>query len=234
MTYDSLGIPRIIETNDGSRTVELRADILYRSRFGARGESHHVFIEGSQIAKQAGPWHVLEIGIGTGMNLANLLVEAEMTRSKVRYIGIENDPLPLSVLKQLDLPHQAPLHLFEEMEKTSGETTLEISPSTLIFLRDNWLDIPPRSEWADVIFFDPFGPNVNSDLWTEKSFRLAEAWLKPGGVLVTYGAAGHVRRAMKAARLTPEKRHGYAKKREMTVATKERLAYPTTVTGADP
>ena len=234
MTHDFLGIPRIVDTEDGSRTVEFPMDISYRSRFGAHGESRHVFMEGSQIAKQPSPWHVLEIGIGTGMNLANLLVEAEKTGSQLRYIGIERNPLPLALLKQLELPHRAPLRLFEEMEKNTREAHLEYSSSELIFLKDNWLNIPAQPEWADVIFFDPFGPAVNPEAWTARSFLLAEAWLKPGGALVTYGAAGHVRRAMREARLTPEKRDGYAKKREMTVATKEGPSIPITLNGAEP
>lgn len=48
--------------------------------------------------------HILEIGLGTGLNAFLTLLSAEETRRKVHYTGIERYPLAEETLKQLDYP----------------------------------------------------------------------------------------------------------------------------------
>ena len=68
--------------------------------------------------------------------------------------------------------------------------------------------------WATAIYLDGFSPTRNPEVWTpEFVSRLARA-LAPGGVLATYSAAGHVRRALEAAGLQVERRPGAPGKRE--------------------
>ncbi len=82
------------------------------------------------------------------------------------------------------------------------------------------LDYQPVANDFDVIFFDAFAPDIQSDLWSENMFQKMYAMLKVGGRLSTYCAKGNVRRAMQAADFKVERHPGPPGKREMLVAVK--------------
>ena len=210
----------VVVTDDGSRTLQTQSGVLFRSRFGALGESLHVFVDGAGLSSYSSPWRVLEVGVGTGMNLAALLLRGDEQTVSVHYLGIEKEPLPYPTIQQLSLPHKGPEQLFESLDANRTRVDIAHANHSLSLQRGDWLRVPVQEQWADVVFFDPFGPTVSPELWEEASFRRAADWLRPGGVLVTYGAAGHARRAMKSAGFAIQKQKGFGKKREMTRGVK--------------
>ena len=59
----------LFRTLDGSFTLLNEAQhVYYHSFYGAVGESKHVFLESTRIKQLQPPWHVLELGFGTGLN----------------------------------------------------------------------------------------------------------------------------------------------------------------------
>ena len=74
---------------------------------------------------------------------------------------------------------------------------------------------------ADAIFHDPFAPNINPRSWTERCFTWEAENLKPAGILTTYSAAGHVRRALARAGFFVAIGPGVGKKRETTRASRQ-------------
>ena len=53
-----------------------------------------------------------------------------------------------------------------------------------------------QKDWVTAFFHDPFGPSTNPEAWTLEVFQQIRTWMTPSGILATYGAAGHARRAM--------------------------------------
>ena len=75
-------------------------------------------------------------------------------------------------------------------------------------------------ERATAIYLDGFSPTRNPEVWTPEFVGRLAKTLAPGGVLATYSAAGHVRRALEAAGLRVERRPGAPGKRECLRAMK--------------
>ena len=95
---------RIIErTDDGSATLFVpELNEHYHSTKGARTESQHIFIDMGLKASPAATPRVLEIGFGTGLNAWLTLEEAERSRRKIHYTGLELYPLDWQTVEQMD------------------------------------------------------------------------------------------------------------------------------------
>ncbi|MCA9134786.1 MAG: hypothetical protein KDA45_16575, partial [Planctomycetales bacterium] len=77
----------------------------------------------------------------------------------------------------------------------------------------------------NAIYFDPFSPETNPELWTESVFRQAADALAPGGSFTSYCVKSAVRRQLQAAGLKVTRLPGpLGGKREVLLA----LALPAT------
>ena len=209
-----------IRTDDGSETVKRTdLDATYRSTGGAMSESRHVFIEASGLMQRPGPWRVLELGFGLGTNLDQLIQAARTHGVSVDYVGLEAEPIPPNWVPEKihhrefiqDLLHQA------EGEGSSTPSRAGHIRATLLSTRWQECTLPPFG--AHAIFHDPFGPATNPDCWDLKVFLWERKHIAPDGIICTYGAAGHVRRAMRDAGFYVAEAPGYGRKREMTLAS---------------
>ncbi len=219
-------------TADGSPTLYVPAlDEHYHSTHGARQESAHVFIEaGLRPLLAAGrgqsgrPLHLLEIGLGTGLNALLTLAAADATAVAIRYDGYETYPLPPAAVAALaaqwaDIP--ALRDAFAQLHAAPWGESLAL---TSIFSLTKWLaevqaaDLP--ASYYDLIYFDAFAPEKQPELWTEAVFAKLYAAAAPGAVLVSYCAQGQFRRNLRAAGWLTEKLPGPPGKREMTRARK--------------
>jgi tRNA U34 5-methylaminomethyl-2-thiouridine-forming methyltransferase MnmC len=220
----------IIMTDDGSRSIYLpEINEYYHSRFGAVQESRHVYINAG-FRRAAGPGtrlHILEVGLGTGLNALLTFFAARESRVPVVYEALEPYPLPENILGQLGYPA-----LFTEAGQAEQVFSLihaREAGSRPVFLADDFQFIKladrietyhPADEVFNLVYFDAFGPGVQADLWTEHIFRKLYTAMAAGGILVTYSAKGSVRRALKAAGFSVERLPGAAGKREMTRASR--------------
>ncbi|PNY80199.1 tRNA (5-methylaminomethyl-2-thiouridine)(34)-methyltransferase MnmD [Deinococcus koreensis] len=212
----------ILTTPDGSRTaLSPRYGEAYGSRHGAATQARHVFLEGTGTHEHPHP-HVLEIGFGLGVNFRATLADAARRGVALDYLAYEFDPAPLDVLGEVAAGGEGAGHQAWEAlltawpERADPHTPLRVQAEgvdlTLHFADVLTSELP--RQWASAVYLDGFSPTRNPEVWTpEFTARLAGA-LAPGGVLGTYSAAGHVRRALTAAGLQVERRPGAPGKRE--------------------
>ena len=98
---------KLEQTADGSYTLYIpELDEHYHSVKGALTESQHIFIDmGLNHCTVAHP-HILEIGLGTGLNcFLTYLTSTEQNRN-IHYTGIERYPLNEETIQQLDYARQ--------------------------------------------------------------------------------------------------------------------------------
>ncbi|HEY0976807.1 MAG TPA: tRNA (5-methylaminomethyl-2-thiouridine)(34)-methyltransferase MnmD [Flavobacteriales bacterium] len=211
---------RLHRTQDGSFTLHSAAlDEPYHSLHGALQESRHVFLQQGFHALEQPSVDLLEIGLGTGLNVLLTWIEADAGRVEVRYTALEPYPLPQGTLAELaharsvGAPERAD-GLLRMMTAPVGEWTGGSDHFTLRRLDRSATELEGNGSY-DLIYFDAFGPATQPELWTLPVFERMYRALRPGGILVTYCAKGDVRRAMQAAGLHVERLPGPPGKREM-------------------
>lgn len=215
-----------LRTADGSLTLHsAQWNENYHSVHGAVQESTHVFIKAG--LERVGKEHidVLEVGLGTGLNLLLTWVRCLEGKLTVNYTALE--PHPLSAVQLETLAHCADLawpglHVpfMERMTSASRDPHPPLGGLTFTKLPTRVHDFAAEAVF-DVIYFDAFGPNTQPDMWTPDVFKCMYAALRSGGVLVTYCAKGEVRRTMEAVGFTVERLDGPPGKREMLRATRK-------------
>lgn len=227
---------RLVITEDGSHTLFV-ADLNehYHSVHGAVAESKHVFIEAGlkPMLSKKKQISVLEIGLGTGLNAALALLEAENNNVQLIYTGIEPKPIDTEVVNQLNYFSIDGGKRMREaiMSIHHGERSHAFSIGkhfVMNYLEARIQDIRFDNETFDLVFFDAFSPTSQPELWTIDVFRKIFSAIQPNGFLVTYVAKGEVRRTMKACGFEIEKLPGFAGKREMTRAHKPLITIPLT------
>lgn len=213
----------LVRTADGSRTLTWGAE-HYHSIHGAVQESTHVFIRAGleQVGKPRAD--VLEVGLGTGLNLLLTWIRCLEGKITVSYHALE--PFPLGADELFALGH---------CEDLAWPGLHEPFVALMMGPADAWQEALgglrfKRSltdarafdavEAYDVIYFDAFAPNHQPELWGADVFQRMHRALRPGGILVTYCAKGDARRAMRAAGFDAERLPGPPGKREMLRARK--------------
>ncbi len=212
--------PALTITQDGSPTLFVpELNEHYHSRHGALQESLHVFIDtGLKAAfdKFQERLHVVEVGMGTGLNAWLTL----QTNIPTDYFGIEPFPLPVSLLSE----YYRALHWENETFQAQlyGQTNApqDLAPHFSL----TWFQGPfsafTKEEPAHLVYMDAFAPEKQPELWTRESFSHMFDLLRPGGFMVTYCAKGQVRRDLESVGFKVERRPGPPGKREMIRANK--------------
>lgn len=217
--------PVIEITADGSHTLFLpELEEHYHSVNGAIQESKHVFIDAGLHHCEKDVIHIFEVGFGTGLNAFLSLMDSDNGR-KIFYTAIEAYPLPFSLIEQLNYAQKYSredqllfykLHEAEwgkEQEITSNFFLTKIETDLIQF---NFSDVAS----ADLIYFDAFAPDKQSEMWSQPIFNNIYSITNEQGILVTYCAKGAVRRMMQQSGYKTERLPGPPGKREMLRATK--------------
>ena len=218
-------------TADGSPTLYVPAlDEHYHSHHGAAQESRHVFIEAGlrpllrEDAGLAAFLHVLEVGLGTGLNALLTLEAAQAAGVLIAYDGYEPHPPPPAALAALKTQWQANEALnsaFEQLHAGPWREIIELAQTLFLIKREQTLqEADLTNNLYNLIYFDAFAPEKQPELWTEAVFAKLYAAAAPGAVLVSYCAQGQFRRNLRAAGWLTEKLPGPPGKREMTRARK--------------
>ncbi|MFR9166287.1 MAG: MnmC family methyltransferase [Dysgonomonas sp.] len=82
------------------------------------------------------------------------------------------------------------------------------------------LDFLSDTDHFDLIYYDAFAPDKQTDIWTQDIFDYLYAHTSDKGVLVTYCSKGIVKRMLKQSGYDVEKIAGPKGKREMLRAIK--------------
>ncbi len=228
-------------TQDGSRTLySNQYQQSFHSMHGALAETKHVFLEGTRLTelfKFRKEVAILEIGFGAGLNWLLTASLALRHRVSITYTGLDLQIPSADLLSQLsyanligtpslaehliewrrtfdsEIPHgtyQIPHKYDSVLQLYIGEaTTANFSPNTY-----------------DCIYLDAFDPRVNPEPWALDFIRQLYDTLRYGSCLVTYSAAGHVRRALVASGFSVIRRPGLPGKREVLAAWKPKPTAP--------
>ncbi|MBA2666825.1 MAG: tRNA (5-methylaminomethyl-2-thiouridine)(34)-methyltransferase MnmD [Trueperaceae bacterium] len=225
------GVRERVRTDDGSWTLESeRYGETFRSRRGAVREARHVFVEGSGVAARLAARQtttVLEIGLGTAVNLVLSASTALRHEVPLRYVAIEHEPLCAEAFEAVELEHVgdaafvAAFLAWRRMWSDAGpDASLRHGAVQVDVLVADAASAPLPGA-ADALYLDGFSPRVNPELWTDEAVRRYAVALAPGGTLATYSVSGHVRRALAACGLAVERLPGPpGGKREMLRATR--------------
>lgn len=218
---------QIITTEDGSHSIESieYQGVTYHSIHGAIQETQTVFIDAALHFKaaQQKQLHILEIGLGTGLNALMTYREALKNGYTVHYTAIEAYPLPAHVTEQLNYPQQLGDetlgNVLKNIHKNENQW-VELSPQFHFYKRIALFQSLNEQNVYDVVYYDAFAPSAQPDLWEPEQFKRVFDAMKNGGVLTTYCAKGSVKRALKSVGFVIESLPGPKGKREMTRAIK--------------
>ncbi len=214
--------PEIIITADGSTSLYIKElEENYHSVHGAIQESMHVFINAGlkHFHSDYKEITILEIGLGTGLNVLLTLLESQNSSLKINYTAIEPQPIDTTVVNKLNytqlLKNETLQPFFEKIHSCDWALPAKLSENfTFLKIKKTVQDYELVNKY-DLIYFDAFGPRVQPELWTEEVFSKIYAATKPTGILVTYCAKGEVKRTLKKVGFTVESLQGPPGKREM-------------------
>ena len=123
----------------------------------------------------------------------------------VHYVSLEKYPVDGATLAALRYDSLLDQSLLRAIHEAPWDEPVAITPYfTLEKRRADYLSDPlPTS--IDVVYFDAFAPEKQSEMWTLSAFQRLISVLNPGAVLTTYCAKGEIRRMLASLGLTMER-----------------------------
>jgi len=213
-----------ISTGDGSSSFyieELKE--TYHSKHGAIQESKHVFIDQGMAYLGKNSQKILEVGMGTGLNVLLAAEYALQRKIKTNLTTLEPFPIDADLISKVNyadkLSSASAASTFSLIHSSRWETEIKLN-DYLSFTKHKVKleEFKPKIAF-DLFFYDAFGPHAQPELWAAEVFRQLAEISKKGTVLVTYCAQGQFKRNLKAAGFSVERLPGPPGKREMTRGT---------------
>jgi tRNA U34 5-methylaminomethyl-2-thiouridine-forming methyltransferase MnmC len=208
----------LVQTEDGSFTFFIpEANETYHSIHGADQEASHVFIQYGLKACPNANVKILEVGMGTGLNVLLTFLQKDQP---VHYVSLEPFPIERDKLDTWIASRVDDVDLIRQIHDSPWGLDTELSKAFLF--RKEQLGIMDfhSEEKFNVIYFDAFGPQVEPELWTLEVMQRCYELLEPGGIWVSYCAKGQVRRNLQEVGFKVERLPGPPGKREMLRAIK--------------
>lgn len=216
----------LVRTKGGTLAVRcLQAGEIMHPGVGAREEAARLYVEQSQLAARlagGGPLVLFDVGLGAGSNAAAAWLASEAAGPGAGTLEIVSFERDLGAL-QLALTRAADFGL----EGTVGEAAQQLlahgrhattRTSWRLELGDVRERLPAQPRPADVVFWDPFSPRANPELWTVAAFRALRAVAGDRCTLFTYSASTAVRVALLLAGWAVGAGAATGDKRETTAA----------------
>lgn len=222
---------QIVRTDDGSSTLYLPSyDEHMHSLSGAYEEAllKHVYPSGIAAVQKAAV-HVLDVGFGLGYNILALLMERARrgVAGRIKIISFEKEQSFLPALEKIEFNDERDA-VYCTVKKAFREgvyrdDAMEIS---LMFgdARESIRSV--GFPGFDAVFFDPFSPAKNPELWSVDFFKEIYSRIDDAGILTTYSSAPQVRMAMAEAGFIIGRGPAVGGKKEGTLATKSGMIVP--------
>ncbi len=213
----------VLITGDGSPTIYVKElDETYHSRYGSVQESLHVFIrEGLEPFRAHSSLNILEIGMGTGLNL--LLTALLQKELRIHYDTLEPYPLQepeWSALHYSVDGSKAERELYKMIHRAPWEAAFRLQKGLEVKkLKTSLQEFTPDKKY-DLVYFDAFSPDKQPELWEERIFQKLFNCMNSGARLTTYSSKGQVRRNMQSAGFRVNRVRGPKGKLEMLVAVR--------------
>lgn len=231
--------PQLYFAEDGTPRSARFGDIYYSPQDGL-SESRSVFLRGCHLPDawgEIGQFTVLELGFGTGLNIAALMqlwIQHRSAKGHLHIFSIEGFLMPAEAARTA-LSHWPELNLFRDAllaqwpKARHGFHHMDF-PQWGISLTVALMDVRAAlSAWngaADAIFLDGFSPALNPDMWSEDVLQQIADRSRQRARLATFTVAGFVRRGLQAAGFHVEKCPGFGRKRERLEAVLTGVAEP--------
>jgi tRNA U34 5-methylaminomethyl-2-thiouridine-forming methyltransferase MnmC len=219
----------IVTLRSGPRAVkELASGEIMHPAIGPWAEANHLYVEQSRLVEllqrpASEPLRIYDVGLGGAANAAAALSCASALGSaQARALEIVSfdrtlEPLRLALGNPDAFPFLVP---FREAAERLAERRAWEGPRARWQLRlgDALEQLDDAPAPADSVFFDPFSPKANPDLWTLTAFRALRSRLGANGLLITYSASTAVRVTLLLAGFFVGAGVGVGAKGETTVA----------------
>lgn len=222
----------IVVTDDGSATLHSpRYGQSYHSIRGALTEARYVFLEGSGVAdalRQGERIDLLEVGVGSGLNLLLGADLAAVGGAELRYVGLERELPSDALLAELDhgrhLRDPTLAEAWRALRRDLGRQGAHrgrIGGAEVELRLGDARDAELEPGRFHAVYHDAFSPDANPELWSEGFLERLYGALAPGGRLVSYTVQGALRRRLERLGFVVEKRPGPpGGKREVLRATR--------------
>ncbi|MEQ8713487.1 MAG: tRNA (5-methylaminomethyl-2-thiouridine)(34)-methyltransferase MnmD [Cyclobacteriaceae bacterium] len=220
---------RVITTEDGSSSIyDAGLDETYHSTHGAIQESNHVYIKAGLnywLSQNAGkPIEILEVGMGTGLNVILTLKAQLEIGFPIRYTAIEPYPVGQKILEALNykekLNHSIVSELFDRLHELPwGQVSSLSLEFNLEKLEQTFQDFM-SDQTFDLVYYDAFAPEKQAELWDRQWLQKVHYLLNPGGIICSYCAKGDFKRNLKAIGFKVERLSGPPGKAQMIRALK--------------
>jgi len=186
---------KLVTTKDGSQTAyNAQADEHYHSVTGAMEEAFEKYVKPLEIADGM---FILDYCFGLGYNS----VAATYRHSSLQITALEKDIEIVRAMKKI-VPPAAILQKYQMFNDLAAKNTIKDDDKNVIKLiwGDVFQTLPTLpDEVFDRVFFDPFSPSKQPEMWNLQIFNQVYAKMKPGGKLATYSCAKMVRNNMRYA-----------------------------------
>lgn len=214
---------QLIETGDGSHSLySIQFDETYHSRHGAISEARHIYLNQGLIplAQEKKLIRIFETGIGTGLLAALTADVQQQSDFEIEFHSVEKFPIEKEIWSQLNFVQSVDPY-FSEINELSWESEHNPWPGFHIkkIQGDLMTDNLPEN-YYDLIFFNPFAPNQQPEMWDLPFLKKMFQILVSGGQLVTYSSKSSFRHHLTEAGFQVHKLPGPLGKREMVKAVK--------------
>jgi queuine tRNA-ribosyltransferase len=195
----------VVRTRGGALAMRSRAagEVMHPG-VGPLAEAEALYVRQSRLGERlrlaSGALVLFDVGLGAGSNALAARAESERApagAARLELVSFERDLGALT----LALEHGAAFGLEGEpahaaralLDHGSHETARTHWRLVAGDLRETLAREPAR---ADVVFWDPFSPRANPDLWTVAAFAAMRAAAAAGCTLYTYSASTATRVAL--------------------------------------
>ena len=200
--------PEVVQTRSGAQAMrdKLTGELMHP--VGPLVESQRLYVEPSRLAARlqedwGAPLVLLDVGLGAASNaLAAWRCSESLpgVRRRLRIISLDRSLAALELA--LTPAHAADFGL----EASAGAAARALlargghqTPHTEWQLRLGEIEANLRvdpEDLADIVFWDPFSPRANPELWTCAALTLVRGACRAGATLHTYSGATAVRAAL--------------------------------------
>ena len=199
--------PEVVQTRSGAQAMrdKLTGELMHP--VGPLVESERLYVEPSRLALRlqgsGPPLVLLDVGLGAASNaLAAWRCSQTLPgeRRRLRIISLDRS---LAALELALTPEHAGAF---GLEARAGEAARELltqgrheTPQTEWQLRLGEIEANLQmsaDDLADIVFWDPFSPRANPELWTCAALTQVRAACRAGATLHTYSGATAVRAAL--------------------------------------
>lgn len=219
----------IIKTEDGS-------DSLYAEEYqeamhtisGAYQEALIKHVYPSRLLEKQGnsPLCVLDVGFGLGYNSLALMAEfsTKFPSRPLSIYALEKSSHLTRFIESISFNDHRD-RFYKRFPDLFRDGVLNIGPISCHLLigdaRKTLASIQSMS--FDAVFFDPFSPSKNPELWTREFLSLVKRCMNETAILTTYSSSKHIRKAMLQAGFCIAKAPSLKPKKEGTIASPAEL-----------